>query len=464
MPNYHNVKSCEMLYRKIAIEIENHLLSDSDKILVVEGARQIGKSYIIRYVGSKLFNNFLEINFVEDDEGPQLFKNIRSTDDLYFALGTIAGNKLNKYEDTLVFLDEIQTYPQYLTLLKFLKEEKKYKFIASGSLLGVTLRETTSIPIGSILRKQMFPLDFEEFLIANQISRTFINQIREFFNLRRGLPSEFHELIMKHFRRFLLVGGMPDAVNAYLESQNIMKVREIQNEIHNLYGVDASRYEDSFSKKLLIRDIYNMIPSRLENIKKRFIFKDIQGIKNDRYSRYMEEFEYLVSAGITINVKAVSNPVFPLEESASKNLFKLYMNDTGILTSRLYATNVQPVMSDIASVNLGSVYENVVATELKAHGYKLFYYDNRKRGEVDFLINDYERVNLLPIEVKSGKDYKRHVALSNFLKVKDYNIHMGVVFSNTREVETRNDILYLPIYYVMFLNKNISNNPQDLIF
>lgn len=452
-----------MLYRKIAIEIENHLLSDSDKILVVEGARQIGKSYIIRYVGSKLFNNFVEINLAEDDQGPQLFKNIRSTDDLYFALGTIAGNKLNGYDDTLIFLDEIQTYPQYLTLLKFLREEKKYKFIASGSLLGVALRETTSIPIGSIIRKQMFPLDFEEFLIANQISPAFINQLRDFFEQRRSLPIELHELIMKNIRRFLLVGGMPDAVNAYLDSKNILRVREIQNEIHNLYGVDASRYEDSFSKKLLIRDIYNMIPSRLENIKKRFVFKDIQGIEKDRYSRYIEEFEYLVNSGITVCVKAVSNPVFPLEESAYKNLFKLYMNDTGLLTSQLYATNVQPVMTDMASVNLGSVYENMVATELQAHGYKLFYYDNRKRGEVDFLINDYKRVSLLPIEVKSGKDYKRHVALSNFLKVKDFNIHEGIVLSNAREVETKNDILYLPIYYVMFFSKN-NSEPQNLTF
>lgn len=441
----------KMLYRKITSKLENHLTSQSDKIMVVDGARQVGKSFIIRYVGEKIFDNFVEVNFARDDEEAGLFRNIRSTQDFYLALSTLGGNKLGQYENTLVFLDEIQTYPQYLTLLKFLREEKRYHFIASGSLLGVALRHTTSIPIGSIVEEKMYPLDFEEFLIANGIGQEFLDHIHHSYDSLSSLSAEFHDLLINHFRRYLLVGGMPEAVNAYLETHNIVNVRTIQNDIHNLYGVDASKYEKDFSRKLLIREIYDMIPSRMENVKKRFVFKEIQGIEKDRYSRYENEFEYLTASGIAINVKAASNPVYPLEETAHKNLFKLYLNDVGLLTSQLYDTNIQSVLEDIPSINLGSVYENAIAQELLSHGRRLFYYDNRKRGEVDFLINDYNSQTILPIEIKSGKDYKRHVAHSNLLSVKDYNIKRGVVLSNARDVEVRGDIIYMPVYFAMYL-------------
>ncbi|MCH5233947.1 MAG: AAA family ATPase [Muribaculaceae bacterium] len=440
-----------MLYRKISHKIESHLKSGSDKIMVVEGARQVGKSFIIRYVGTKVFKNFVEINFVKDEEGPQLFKNLKTTEEIYLALSSIAGDKLQNYDNTLVFLDEIQTYPQYLTLLKFLREDKKYHFIASGSLLGVALHQTISIPIGSIIREKMYPLDFEEYLMANNVGKDFIAFLKEKFYAQESLPQEMHDLTLNHFKRYLLVGGLPEPVNSYLESHNIVNVRKVQNEIHNLYGVDASRYEKEFSKKLLIRTIYNLIPSRMENVKKRFVFKDIQGLEKDRYSRYENEFEYLVASGISLNVKAISNPIFPLEESMHKNLFKLYMNDVGLLTSQLYSTNIQPIIESHAGINLGSVYENAVAEELAAHDLKLFYYDNRKKGEVDFMINDYENLSILPLEVKSGKDYKRHVAISNLLQNKEYNIKYGIVLSNNREVETKGNIIYMPVYYSMFL-------------
>ena len=156
-----------MLYRKIDSYIEEHLKSDSDKILLLDGARQIGKSYIIREVGKRIYKNFVEINFAQDKEGDRIFENIHKKEDLYLALGMVAGQQLNVYDDTLIFLDEVQEYPQYLTMLKFLREDRRYRFIASGSLLGVTLKSTTSIPVGSVIVKQMFQLDFEEFLIAN---------------------------------------------------------------------------------------------------------------------------------------------------------------------------------------------------------------------------------------------------------------------------------------------------------
>ncbi len=452
-----------MLKRKIASYIYDHLTSDSDKILIIEGARQIGKSYIINKVGKSIFRNFVEINFIEDDEGPQLFKHIRTPEELYFALSSRNGNELGEYTDTLVFLDEIQHYPQYLTMLKFLRQEHRFHFIASGSLLGVTLRSTTSIPIGSIIRKEMFQLDFEEFLYAMGMGEDAIAKMHEKFDKGESLDKELHDFMMMHFRRYLLVGGMPDAVNEYIASHNIVKVREIQNSIQTLYLDDASKYEQDFGKALQIRRIYDMIPSQMENKKKRIVAKDIRDKKGDRFDNYTEEFEYLIASGITLSVNAITNPRYPLAESVRKNLLKLYYNDVGLLTWKLYGYQIQPVMNDIRSINLGSAYENVVAQELKAHGHKLFYYDNRQKGEVDFLIDSHQSMSPLPIEVKSGKDYTVHSALTRLLDEPEYGISSGVVLSNEREIRTVGKITYLPIYYVMFLDNRLPS-PQDIYF
>lgn len=443
-----------MLYRKIEKDIEGYLRAEDDRIMILEGARQIGKSFIIREVGKKLYDNFIEINFAEDDEGPKIFKGIGTTEGFYFTLSSVYGEKLDRYENTLIFLDEIQHYPQYLTLLKFFREDRRFRFIASGSLLGITLRETTSIPVGSIIRKNMYQLDFEEFLIANGFGQEALNTLRTKLMNRESLDESLHDYIMNLFRRYLLVGGLPAAVNEYLDSHNIVKVRNVQENIRSLYEVDATKYEKDSNKTLLIRRIYNMIPSQLENKKKRIIIKDIQNKIGDRFDNYLEEFEYLISSGTALEVSAISNPKYPLAESAHKNLMKLYLNDVGLLTMLLYKNSIRPVISDEDSVNLGSVYESVVAQELKAHGHKLFYYDNKQRGEVDFLIDDYSSTTILPIEVKSGKDYTRHSALNNLLKVRDYDIASGLVLSNLREIKTVGNVSYMPVYYVMFIDAN----------
>lgn len=440
-----------MLYRKITSYIEDYLKSDTDKILILEGARQIGKSFSIREAGTRLYPNYVEINFVEDDEGDQLFKNIHKKEDFYLTLSMVAGDRLSGRDDTLVFLDEIQHYPQYLTMLKFLREDGRYRYIASGSLLGITLQDTTSIPVGSIIRKEMFQLDFEEFLMANGFGTEAIAMLRHSYENRQSLTEEHHNRMLDLFRRYLLVGGMPDAVNAYLDTHNIVRVRDVQDNIRSMYADDASKYEKEHSKKLLIRRIYEMVPSQMENKKKRIVAQDIRGKEGDRFAQYQEEFEYLVSSGISLAVHAISNPHFPLSESLQKNLLKLYLNDVGMLSGMLYHNNIRPILDDVRSINLGSVYESVVAQELRAHGHKLFYYDNRKQGEVDYLVDDYTAMSAHPIEVKSGKDYTVHSALNNLLKNPDYNIQAATVISNEREIRQDGKITYMPVYLVMFM-------------
>lgn len=449
-----------MLFRKIATRIEEYLSSDSDRMLLIDGARQIGKSYIIRHVGEMMFPNYIEINMEEDKLGDRVFADAKTTKDFYMALSVVAGDKMKQRENTLVFLDEIQAYDHLLTLVKFLMKEKKFTYIASGSLLGVTLKNTQSVPMGSLDIQHMYPMDFEEFLYANGVGEFAIDSMKESFNKQEALSEAMHNKLIDLFKKYLLVGGLPKAIEIFVASRNVVEFRSIQKEAHDLYGVDATKYEEEHDKKLKIRRIFDMIPSNLENKKKRVVIKNIEDKKWKRSNDYLDEFDYLISAGIALEVKAISTPTYPLVENSGKNLLKLYMNDVGILSGIFYRNNIKAVMSDIKSINLGSVYETVVAQELKAHGYDLYYYDNKKNGEVDYLIDDTDNLSNIPIEVKSGKDYSVHSALDKFVLNDDYNINKAYVLSNERNVYVKNGIIYMPIYYVMFF-QNTSNVVEE---
>ena len=435
-----------MLYRKIQERIDEYFSNGSNKVLVIDGARQIGKSYIIRYMGQKHFQNYIELNLLEDSLNKRFFSDIQNTEDFYLRLSMFAGNKMGNKENTLVFLDEIQECPRLLTLLKFLKQEDRFTYIASGSLLGVALSKTSSIPIGSIETVHMYPLDFEEFLLANGFNEFAISGLKNRFLNKLSLDGAMHEKVMNLFKKFLLVGGMPDAVNMFIQEKNIVKIRKIQDDIRNFYAADASKYDNK--NKLKIRKIYDLIPSMMENKKKRIVANKIES-KKVKLDKYEDEFEYLTNAGVALEVSAITDVKFPLVQSTTKNLLKLYLNDVGILTGILYGNNINAVMSDIPSINLGAVYETVVASELNAHGKKLYYYDNRLKGEVDFLIDDYDALTVVPIEVKSGRDFTIHSALNNLQKTG--SVQTGIVLSNSSEIMQKGNTLYLPVYYAMFL-------------
>ena len=449
-----------MLERKFTSFLERFLMEEPDKVLLVNGARQIGKSYLIRYVGQKLFSHFVEINLKEDKEGDRVFADVHTTNDLYMRLSNYYSNPLGDKSNTLVFLDEIQSYPHLMTMLKFLNQESRYRFIASGSQLGVALSETPSVPLGSVTIEQMYPLDFEEFLWATGIGKEWIDDIRKHFIHKQPLDESTHNILLKRFQYYLLVGGLPEAINNYLADRNMVRVRQTHRDIHNLYRIDASQYDEEH--KLKIRKIYDFIPSNLENKKKRIVYKNIENKKGKTFSDYADEFEYLTNSGVALEVSAISNPRFPLAESEQKKLVKLYLNDVGLLTNILYELNVNAVLQDIKSINLGTVYESVVAQELAAHGFKLHYYDNKNKGEVDFLVDDRDNLTVLPLEIKSGKNYTEHSTLTNFLETPDYGIDCAVVFSNEREIFKKKGVIYLPIYYCMFLHNERHGEPVIL--
>ena len=364
------------MYRKISKYIEDYLLSAEDKILCINGARQVGKTYIIRELCKKKFKNYIELNMLDDKLGDKRFANVRTIDSFYLQVSVIAGEKMDNRNNTIIFIDEIQEYPELLTLLKFLRTDNKYRYICSGSQLSLALSKTTSIPLGSIIEKKMYPMDFEEFLIANSVGDLVISYMRNCFNSETSLDETLHAKILELFKIYLYVGGMPDAVKYYAEYKNIYKISEVHYSLLHYYGEDASKYDKEH--KLKIKRIYDLMPSNIENKVKRIQYKMIENIDDMRYTNYSDEFDYLLSSGIVLGTKAISEPKFPLVQSSSKNLIKLYMNDVGILSYVLYKNNINAILKDESNINLGAVYETVVAQELKCHDHDLYYYDRKK--------------------------------------------------------------------------------------
>ena len=287
-----------MLRRKIQQTLKEYFNSDRNKILIIDGARQVGKSYIIRHEGRAAFPNFVEINMIDDRDSARVFADVKGTEDFYVRLSAVAGRRLGTKENTLVFLDEIQAYPSMLTLLKFLSDEGRFTYVVSGSLLGVTMHKTLSIPGGRIQVEHMYPLDFEEFLWANSVGDELIESMRTKFKNKVSFNDGLHRRMLELFKTYLLVGGLPQAVNTYLDSQNIYRVRKIHEEIFNLYKEDASQY--SMQEKLQIRRIYDLIPSNMENRKKRLHFNDVEEKKGKAARDYEDDIEYLISAGVAL--------------------------------------------------------------------------------------------------------------------------------------------------------------------
>jgi len=436
-----------MMRRKIETIITNNLDDEDSPILLIEGARQVGKSFIICELGSKRFKNYVELNMVEDVIGPKVFENVRTTKDFYMAVQSVAGRKLGDHTDTLVFIDEIQEYKELITLLKFLKQERRYRIIASGFVLGVSLKKVTSIPMGSISIRRMYPMDFEEFMWANGVSEEVIDELRNVAVGRSDLNIGLHNRILELFKDYLITGGLPYCVDLFLKEQDIVSVRDAQLEIHALYREDCSKYDDEF--KLRTRVIYDLIPSNIESRKKRIYAKDIESKDKARFANYREDFETIIRSGVALETLCCSDVSFPLLDTAKRNMVRLYMNDVGILTALLYRYNVKPLRDDVPQINLGNVYECVTAMQLASKGHDLYYTDNKKVGEVDFVIDDYDSLGTVLIEVKSGKDYRSHKALDNFLRSDD--TMKGVVLSNSGNVECDGRIRYLPVYMSGFL-------------
>jgi predicted AAA+ superfamily ATPase len=432
-----------MLKRKIDNYIQD-FYNNSKNALLITGARQIGKTFSIREFGKK-FNSFIEINFIDNPQAIDVFKGAKNSSDILLRLSAITSKPLIKGE-TLIFFDEVQKCPEIVTAIKFLVEEGSYRYILSGSLLGVELKYLRSEPVGYMGVKDMFPLDFEEFISCVGINENIIESLRNSWNNLLPVDEFIHSKMMELFRLYLIVGGMPAVVNKYLETNNLQDVIKIQQDIIRLYKRDIAQYDPN--NKLYIEDIFNLIPPELNSKNKRFILKKLN--ENAKFDRYQNSFLWLKNAGVALPIYNIEEPKVPLLLSRSRNLFKLFQNDIGLLASQ-YSEGIQlRIIQGDKNINFGSIYENAVAQELVAHNIDAYYYNNKKRGEIDFVIELEGKA--LPIEVKSGKDYETHHALSNIMDCEEYELQKAIVFNN-ENLHTKNKIIYSPIYMIMFLEK-----------
>ena len=430
-----------MLQRQIESYLQAFFAKNKNALLIT-GARQVGKTYTIRQFG-KGFKSFVEINFLENRQARALFKNFNSAKDLLLRISAIANKPLIPGR-TLIFFDEVQECPEMVTAIKFLVDEGSYRYILSGSLLGVILKDIQSAPVGYMDIVEMYPLNFAEFALANGVSKDVMAYLQECF-LNAKTPDEIvHTQMMGLFRLYLVVGGMPAVVQKYIDTNNIQDVVNMQRGILNLYRKDIAKYDPQ--EKLLLNEIFALIPSELNAKNKRFILKNLHD--QAKFNRYANSFLWLKNSGTALPVYCVKEPKLPLLLSKTHNLFKLFMGDVGLLAA-MYMNGIQmDILQGEASINFGAVYENYVAQELLANGFELFYFNSKKQGEIDFVV-EYKGA-VLPIEVKSGKDYQRHNALANVLEDKNYNILRAFVFHNGT-VEKKDKICYYPIYMLMFL-------------
>ena len=433
-----------MLKRKIDRYLSSFYKS-TNKSLLLTGARQTGKSYSIRQFGKTHFEHFVEINFINQPEATDALKGAKNSQDIIVRLSLLTDTPLVKGK-TLIFFDEVQECPEIVTAIKFLVDEGSYRYVMSGSLLGVELNDLRSEPVGYMDVKEMFPLDLEEFFMAMGVSEQVVESLRLSYNNKQPVDGFVHSKMMELFRLYLIVGGMPAAVQKYVDTHNLREVMAEQQAIIRLYKRDIAKYDRNH--KLYLEEIFDLIPSELNAKNKRFILKDLN--ENMKFNRYENSFLWLKNAGVALPTYNVEEPVAPLKLSRSRNLFKLFQNDIGLLASQ-YAEGIQlRIINDEKSINYGAIFENVVAQELHAHGYNLYYFNSKKQGELDFVIECHGRV--MPIEVKSGKDYQRHNALSNVMANTEYAIPQAFVFCHDN-VKDDGRVCYYPIYMVSFLVK-----------
>ena len=430
-------------------DVENEIyewISNDNRALLIDGARQVGKTFIIRECLKKSDYTYVEYNLIEDEGIADTLRDAKDASDLVLKLSLGTDKKIipNK---TIFFLDEIQVYKDILTKIKFLLDDGRYKFILSGSLLGVEMRGLKSAPVGYLKTIKMHPLSFKEFLQLFNVQDEVINILKDSYINQKEVDPYIHEKMMELFNLYMIIGGMPSAVDAYLKFNNIDDVIDIHKGLVEQYKVDFTKYE-SEDKKLIISNIYDLIPAELNSSNKRFNIADIN--KNLRYERISDSFIWLYKAGVALPTFNVTEPKSPLKLNEKSSLMKVFLSDVGILTT-LYGKNCKlMILNNDKDINAGSIYENVVAQELTNKGIDLYYYNSKKYGEIDFLYENEKGVVL--IEVKSGKGYQRHSAINNIKEVYKDNISKSIVFSK-ENVTYENSILYLPLYMLMFIEK-----------
>lgn len=437
-----------MLRRK-AEKYINNWIKDPKRALLVTGARQVGKTFSIRKCLKDSGLSYIEINLIETPEYVKALEQAITVDDLKLNLTALSSVSFVDHE-TILFIDEIQECKDIVTKIKFWVDDGRIRFILSGSLLGIELRDLRSAPVGYLDEYDMYPLDFEEFLIASETKVEVIEYLKDCFEKRKPVSDVINSKIMQHLMRYLVVGGMPAAVNAYVTRGDVREITTIQKNIIRQYRLDFTKYE-TVDKKLMLGAIYDQIPSQLLKQNKRFNYSDVQ--QKLRFEKLESSFLWLKYAGVAIATVNVTEPRLALTQNTKSSLLKLYSADVGLLTCQYGDSFRSKMLFDSDKLNLGGIFENFVAQELNTHGFPSYFYSKHNVGELDFLIEC--RCSVLPIEVKSGKDYYTHSAISKISYNSEYDIPEAYVFAHCN-IKEEDKIKYFPIYMCAFIRDEVT--------
>lgn len=460
-----------MLKRKIEEKLQ-FWFEHRNQAMLISGARQIGKTFAIKHFIESHFESAVEIDFAKRPDLIDSFALLENSEALPLRLSLIAGEKMipNK---TIVFLDEIQRVYErreelrksgrlpidsqdIITAMKEMVQEGEYRFIMSGSLLGVTVRDINLVPVGYLDQHKMYPLDFEEFLWAKGVGEAAISHAKECFEKKAPVDPEINKLLLRYFREYVLVGGMPEAVQAFVEKKNLYLVNEAQTQILRQYRNDITTYIHDDGLKLRVRDIFDAIPGQLSSKNARFISSQVLDKQYLKHNKVEDEYLWLSSAGVAIPAYHVQEPVIPLSLSVERKTLKLFSNDVGLLISQIADKDVrEKLLNGDKEINYGSPYENAAAQELISHGFdeELFYYNSKRNGEVDFLVT--YKGEVLPIEIKSGKPKESQIydrsTLNNLMRL--YHHPIALVFGETNVIREKENTYQLPIYMIDFVRK-----------
>lgn len=433
-----------MLKRKALTQFETWFKTRTKQALLVTGARQVGKTFLIREFAKSHWKHVVEINFLENTDARIAIESATNSAELFMRL-TVFANAPLVTGKTVFFLDEIQECKEAVTAIKFLMEREDFDYILSGSMLGVELKGIASAPVGFLSTVKMYPLDFEEYCWANGLDENVIDMARCAFEKKQPLDEFVHKRLLSLFHRYLISGGMPDAVSSFAESDDIARARTAQEAIVTQYRWDISKYADNRAR--VVRRIFDLMPTEISQQDKRFVVRDVEG--DSHFDRYDNDFMWLTDTNVALPTYNVREPRYPLAVNLESAKFKLFSSDVGLLTYQCGMDVVRGILGDRPDINFGAIYENAVAQELAAHGHSLYYFKARNVGELDFVIQTSEG-RVVPVEVKSGKGYKRHSALTHALSTPNYGIEEAIVLCEGN-IEVSDQISYLPVYLAMFL-------------
>ncbi len=432
-----------MLERKVMTDLLNWKNTKNRKCLIVEGARQIGKSFIIREFGKKNYKYYVEINFFKNENYKEIFSGSLNGKDIESKIKFIVPDAKDMVPgETLIFLDEIQFCPNAMTALKFLTIDGRYDYIVSGSLYGLKNKEVKSYPVGYVTHLKMHSLDFEEFLLAMNVPKSSIEELKNNFLTKTPVHPSTHNVMLNHFKNYIVVGGMPEVVDSFVHEKNYNKVLELQKDILRKYEDDIQLYANN-NEKIKIRACLRAIPKNLAQDYKKYRYSMVE--PNGTFRKFAGSLEWLYDAYIISYCYNLSIPELPLEGNAKNDAFKVYMQDTGLLMGMLEEGSQKDILDGNLGIYKRAIYENIIADIFTKNNKKLYYFEHNSTLEIDFIIRYNNEVT--GVEVKSGDNTKSKSLQS---LINNWNVNKGIRLSIKNIGRTDNIDCY-PIYMAMFL-------------